>query len=162
MQKKEYVDTPDVFVEDVKMETETQFYENGVIVTTPVGFELENGINLIAGGKQSVCLKGSFRAWDYGKVVWRPYRKSVNPVPHHYYDGKWGYVQEYKSSAVLHLSVPMCEDKEALREILVKALQKTQEKVDALIQRERLEKAKRKTKRTKTNAKCHTPKGICK
>lgn len=93
-----------VFNGNVNMETQTIFFKNGKIVTTPCDFEL--GQFIVANGKSNVTQRGSMRTDDDGNSTFRPYNTDTGSPFVEIFPTAHGSVREYKNCIVVKHTFP--------------------------------------------------------
>lgn len=95
--------TKNIFVETIKMETQTVFHNNGSINIFPCDFEL--GQHIVRGGRV-VSQKGRMTTDDDGRSKFMPYAQNSGSRYTHLFATAHGVVKESQSSVVFTLRFP--------------------------------------------------------
>lgn len=106
-----------VFIEHLHMETQTVFHANGDININPCGFEL--GQHILAGGRESVCQRGSLQTDDDGTSRFRAYKSDKSRVLELLFKTRHGDLKCTKHSIIARLAFP----KELAPEDIAKGLE---------------------------------------
>ena len=97
-----------IFVDEIHMETQTVFHNNGSINIYPCEFEL--GQQIVAGGFVA-SQKGRMTTEADGRSHFRPYAFDSGPRYTPLYDTSHGEVKATKEKVIFHLSFPKRMDK---------------------------------------------------
>ena len=106
-----------VFIETVKIDTQTVYHENGIISVTPAVYE-DGRHQVVAGGKTSVSQKGKLVTEDDGRSKFLPYAAGSGSRYSRVFKTRHGSVKQSQSNIIFSINFPKKYGKDLINSLL--------------------------------------------
>ena len=106
-----------VFIETVKIDTQTVYHENGIISVTPAVYE-DGRHQVVAGGKTTVTQKGKLVTEDDGRSKFLPYAAGSGSRYSRVFKTRHGSVKQSQSNIIFSINFPKKYGKDLINSLL--------------------------------------------
>ena len=106
-----------VFIETVKIDTQTVYHENGIVSVTPAVYE-DGKHQVVAGGKTSVSQKGKLVTEDDGRSKFLPYAAGSGSRYSRVFKTRHGSVKQSQSNIIFSINFPKKYGKDLINSLL--------------------------------------------
>ena len=106
-----------VFIETVKIDTQTVYHENGIVSVTPAVYE-DGRHQVVAGGKTSVSQKGKLVTEDDGRSKFLPYAAGSGSRYSRVFKTRHGSVKQSQSNIIFSINFPKKYGKDLINSLL--------------------------------------------
>ena len=106
-----------VFIETVKIDTQTVYHENGIVSVTPTVYE-DGKHQVVAGGKTSVSQKGKLVTEDDGRSKFLPYAAGSGSRYSRVFKTRPGSVKQSQSNIIFSINFPKKYGKDLINSLL--------------------------------------------
>ena len=106
-----------VFIETVKIDTQTVYHENGIVSVTPTVYE-DGKHQVVAGGKTSVSQKGKLVTEDDGRSKFLPYAAGSGSRYSRVFKTRHGSVKQSQSNIIFSINFPKKYGKDLINSLL--------------------------------------------
>ena len=106
-----------VFIETVKIDTQTVYHENGIVSVTPAVYE-DGRHQVVAGGKTSVSQKGKLVTEDDGRSKFLPYAAGSGSRYSRVFKTRHGSVKQSQSNIIFSINFPKKYGKNLINTLL--------------------------------------------
>ena len=106
-----------VFIETVKIDTQTVYHENGSVSVTPAVYE-DGRHQVVAGGKTSVSQKGKLVTEDDGRSKFLPYAAGSGSRYSRVFKTRHGSVKQSQSNIIFSINFPKKYGKDLINSLL--------------------------------------------
>ena len=106
-----------VFIETVKIDTQTVYHENGIVSVTPAEYE-DGRHQVVAGGKTSVSQKGKLVTEDDGRSKFLPYAAGSGSRYSRVFKTRHGSVKQSQSNIIFSINFPKKYGKDLINSLL--------------------------------------------
>ena len=106
-----------VFIETIKIDTQTVYHENGSVSVTPAVYE-DGKHQVVAGGKTSVTQKGKLITDDDGRSKFLPYAAGGGSRYSRIFKTRHGTVKQSKANIIFSINMPKRYGKKLINSIL--------------------------------------------
>ena len=106
-----------VFIETVKIDTQTVYHENGIVSVTPAVYE-DGKHQVVAGGKTSVSQKGKLVTEDDGRSKFLPYAAGSGSRYSRVFKARHGSVKQSQSNIIFSINFPKKYGKDLINSLL--------------------------------------------
>ena len=106
-----------VFIETVKIDTQTVYHENGIVSVTPAVYE-DGKHQVVAGGKTSVSQKGKLVTEDDGRSKFLPYAAGSGSRYSRVFKTRHGSVKHSQSNIIFSINFPKKYGKDLINSLL--------------------------------------------
>ena len=106
-----------VFIETVKIDTQTVYHENGIVSVTPTVYE-DGKHQVVAGGKTSVSQKGKLVTEDDGRSKFLPYAAGSGSRYSRVFKTRHGSVKQSQSNIIFSINFPKKYGKDLINTLL--------------------------------------------
>ena len=106
-----------VFIETVKIDTQTVYHENGIVSVTPTVYE-DGRHQVVAGGKTSVSQKGKLVTEDDGRSKFLPYAAGSGSRYSRVFKTRHGSVKQSQSNIIFSINFPKKYGKDLINSLL--------------------------------------------
>ena len=106
-----------VFIETVKIDTQTVYHENGIVSVTPTVYE-DGKHQVVAGGKTSVSQKGKLVTEDDGRSKFLPYAAGSGSRYSRVFKTRHGSVKQSQSNIIFSINFPKKYGKNLINTLL--------------------------------------------
>ena len=106
-----------VFIETIKIDTQTVFHENGGVTITPAVYE-DGKHQVVAGGKTSVTQKGKLITDDDGRSKFLPYAAGGGSRYSRVFKTRHGTVKQSQSNIIFSINFPKKYGKTLINSLL--------------------------------------------
>ena len=106
-----------VFIETVKIDTQTVYHENGIVSVTPAVYE-DGRHQVVAGGKTSVSQKGKLVTEDDGRSKFLPYAAGSGSRYSRVFKTRHGSVKQSQSNIIFAINFPKKYGKDLINSLL--------------------------------------------
>ena len=110
-----------VFIETIKIDTQTVYHENGSVSVTPAVYE-DGKHQVVAGGKTSVTQKGKLITDDDGRSKFLPYAAGSGSRYSRVFKTRHGTVKQSQSNIIFSINFPKKYGKTLINSLLCKHL----------------------------------------
>ena len=106
-----------VFIETIKIDTQTVYHENGSVSVTPAVYE-DGKHQVVAGGKTSVSQKGKLVTEDDGRSKFLPYAAGSGSRYSRVFKTRHGSVKQSQSNIIFSINFPKKYGKDLINSLL--------------------------------------------
>ena len=106
-----------VFIETIKIDTQTVYNENGSVSVTPAVYE-DGKHQVVAGGKTSVSQKGKLITDDDGRSKFLPYAAGSGSRYSRVFKTRHGTVKQSQSNIIFSINFPKKYGKDLINSLL--------------------------------------------
>ena len=106
-----------VFIETIKIDTQTVYHENGSVSVTPAVYE-DGKHQVVAGGKTSVSQKGKLITEDDGRSKFLPYAAGGGSRYSRVFKTRHGTVKQSQSNIIFSINFPKKYGKTLINSLL--------------------------------------------
>ena len=106
-----------VFIETIKIDTQTVYHENGSVSVTPAVYE-DGKHQVVAGGKTSVSQKGKLITDDDGRSKFLPYAAGSGSRYSRVFKTRHGSVKQSQSNIIFSINFPKKYGKDLINSLL--------------------------------------------
>ena len=106
-----------VFIETIKIDTQTVYRENGSVSVTPAVYE-DGKHQVVAGGKTSVSQKGKLVTEDDGRSKFLPYAAGSGSRYSRVFKTRHGSVKQSQSNIIFSINFPKKYGKDLINTLL--------------------------------------------
>ena len=106
-----------VFIETIKIDTQTVYHENGSVSVTPAVYE-EGQNQVLAGGKTTVTQKGKLITDDDGRSKFLPYAAGSGSRYSRVFKTRHGTVKQSQSNIIFSINFPKKYGKTLINSLL--------------------------------------------
>ena len=106
-----------VFIETVKIDTQTVYHENGIVSVTPAVYE-DGKHQVVAGGKTTVTQKGKLVTEDDGRSKFLPYAAGSGSRYSRVFKTRHGTVKQSQSNIIFSINFPKKYGKNLINTLL--------------------------------------------
>ena len=106
-----------VFIETVKIDTQTVYHENGIVSVTPAVYE-DGRHQVVAGGKTTVTQKGKLVTEDDGRSKFLPYAAGSGSRYSRVFKTRHGSVKQSQSNIIFSINFPKKYGKDLINSLL--------------------------------------------
>ena len=106
-----------VFIDTVKIDTQTVYHENGIVSVTPAVYE-DGRHQVVAGGKTTVTQKGKLVTEDDGRSKFLPYAAGSGSRYSRVFKTRHGSVKQSQSNIIFSINFPKKYGKDLINSLL--------------------------------------------